>query len=237
MDNLPERIFALILSLPAWVAAFTLHEFAHAWTADRLGDNTPRRAGRVTLDPMAHLDPMGSLMFVITRLYGWGIGWAKPVPTNPRNFKNLTRDEILVAFAGPLSNILQLPFWLGSLYLLRVVAASQGVHFDITTLFNIISGRGDINSPLAILATVLAAGVWVNVLLAVFNMIPIPPLDGHWILQALFPPIRPFFEQIYPFSFFIVLVLSQLGILGYIIGPAYFWSIMTCARILSPGLF
>jgi Zn-dependent protease len=233
MDNLPEKIFALLLSLPAFVAAFTVHEFAHAWTADRLGDDTARRMGRVTLDPMAHLDPLGSLMFVVTRLAGWGIGWAKPVPVNPRNFKNPNRDDMLVAVAGPVSNLLQVPFWLGALWLLRVAAESQGVIFSPETVFDIVLGRGDAFSPLVITATVLAAGVWVNILLAVFNMIPIPPLDGHWILQGLFPPIRPFFQAIYPWSFFLVLMLSSIGVLGAIITPFYMWSIQLCARALG----
>lgn len=234
MEHLPQAIFALVLSLPAFVAAFTLHEFAHAWTADRLGDDTARRLGRVTLDPMAHLDLFGSLMFVITRLWGWGIGWAKPVPVNPRNFKYPARDDVLVSIAGPISNLLQVPFWLGALWLLRFGAATQGAHFDFATVINIVTGEGDVNSPLAIVATVLAAGVWVNILLAVFNMIPIPPLDGHFVLQALFPPIRPFFAAIYPFSFFIVLLLSQMGILGAIIEPCYTWSVMLCVKILMP---
>lgn len=213
MDNLPEKIFALILSLPAFVAAFTLHEFAHAWSADKLGDDTARRAGRVTLDPVAHLDPLGSLMFVITQLSGYGIGWAKPVPVNSRNLRNPWRDDMLVALAGPVSNLLQLPLWLGALWLLRVVAQSQGA--DIEAAWD----GSDIFSPLAIALSVLSAGIWVNILLAAFNMIPIPPLDGHWILQSLFPPIRPFFAAIYPFSFLIVLVLANTGLLGDIIRP------------------
>jgi Zn-dependent protease len=233
MDNLPEKLFALILSLPAFVAALTVHEFAHAWTADRLGDDTPRRMGRVTLDPMAHLDPIGSLMFVVTRLAGWGIGWAKPVPVNPRNFKHPHRDDVLVSIAGPVSNLLQVPFWLGALYLLRVVAQSQGEPFSYETVFDVILGRGDVFAPFSIIATVLAAGVWVNILLAAFNMIPIPPLDGHWILQALFPPIRPFFESIYPFSFMILLGLSYFGILGTIIEPFFVFAIRLCASALG----
>ena len=233
MDNLPEKLFALLLSLPAFVAALTVHEFAHAWTADRLGDDTPRRMGRVTLDPMAHLDPLGALMFVVTRLVGYGIGWAKPVPINPRNFKNPNRDDMLVSIAGPISNLLQVPFWLGALYLLRVVAISQGVRFDEETIWNIVIGHGNVFSPLSIMATVLAAGVWVNILLAVFNMIPIPPLDGHWILQGLFPPIRPFFAAIYPFSFVILLVISNAGLLGAVISPFYVWAIKLCIRALG----
>ncbi|HEX8552874.1 MAG TPA: site-2 protease family protein [Abditibacteriaceae bacterium] len=227
MDNLPEKIFALILSLPAFVAAFTVHEFAHAWSADRLGDDTPRRMGRVTLDPVAHLDPLGSIMFLVTQLSGYGIGWAKPVPVNSRNLGNPNRDDMLVALAGPVSNLLQVPFWLGALWLVRVIAESQGVNIE-TLYFG-----DDMLSPLMIAITVLSSGVWVNILLAAFNMIPIPPLDGHWVLQSLFPPIRPFFATIYPWSFLIVLVLANTGILGYFIYPFLSFAGVLISRALG----
>ena len=232
-QDFANKLFALILSLPAWVAAFTLHEFAHAWTADRLGDDTPRRMGRVTLDPVAHLDPLGSLMFLMTHFAGFGIGWAKPVPVNPRNLRNPQRDDVLVSIAGPISNLLQVPFWLGALWILRLVAESQGTRLDIDTIFGTITGQYGFTTPFAIAVTILSAGVWVNILLAAFNMIPIPPLDGHWILQALFPPIRPFFESIYPFSFMILFALSFTGILSAIIGPFYWFSMRLCLRAMG----
>lgn len=207
----PERIFSLLLALPAFLAAFTIHEFAHAWMANRLGDDTPRREGRLTLDPMAHLDPIGSVMFVVTALSGYGIGWAKPVMTNPRNFENPRRDSVLVAIAGPVSNLLQVPIWLGLLFVFRIAAERLGWFGSDAGLF----------SPVMIVTMILVQGVAVNILLAAFNMIPIPPLDGHWVLAGLGPPaIGEFFDSIRPFSFMLLLMLSFTGILGQIIRPA-----------------
>src|SRR5947207_1684668 len=109
----PGRLFFMLLDLPAFVAALTVHEFAHAWMANRLGDDTPRRMGRLTLDPLAHLDPIGSLFWVVAALSGFPLlAWAKPVPFNPRNLSQPRRDAILIAIAGPCSNLLQIPIWL-----------------------------------------------------------------------------------------------------------------------------
>ena len=141
-----------IFYLLGLVVAITIHEFAHAYTADQLGDPTPRSYGRLSLNPLVHLDPLGTLMLFIARF-----GWGKPVPIDPYNLKNPKKDELLIAAAGPLSNILL------SLFLSLFLRLSPAFSFVIIPL------------------------IVVNISLAVFNLIPIPPLDGSKIFLNLLP--------------------------------------------------
>ncbi|MGI5840651.1 MAG: site-2 protease family protein [Patescibacteria group bacterium] len=141
-----------ILSLLALIVAITIHEFAHALAADKLGDPTPRSQGRLSLNPIKHLDPIGTLMILFARF-----GWGKPVPIDPYNLKNPRRDELLISLAGPLSNLL--------------LALATSLLIRSFSLYLI---------PLYIL-------VAVNVSLAIFNLLPIPPLDGSKIFLNLLP--------------------------------------------------
>jgi Zn-dependent protease len=146
----------------ALLAAVTVHEYAHAYVADRLGDPTPRAAGRLTLNPLAHLDLVGTLLILLV-----GFGWAKPVPITPTNFRNWRRDTVIVAAAGPLANVtllfvLGIPFKLGLLHAYAIEAGA--------------------------ISAVLLTMMRINAMLAVFNLIPIPPLDGSKILLGLLPP-------------------------------------------------
>jgi Zn-dependent protease len=148
----------------ALLAAVTVHEYAHAYVADRLGDPTPRAAGRLTLNPLAHLDLVGTLLILLV-----GFGWAKPVPITPTNFRNWRRDTVIVAAAGPLANVtllfvLGIPFKLGVLHASAIEAGAIS----------------------ALLLTMMR----INAMLAVFNLIPIPPLDGSKILLGLLPPAQ-----------------------------------------------
>jgi len=195
-----DRIFSLLLAIPAFVAALTVHEFAHAWMAVRLGDDTPRRMGRLTLDPLSHLDPIGSLVFLMSALSGFGFGWAKPVPFNPRNLDHPRRDAMLIAVAGPVSNLLQIPIWLFLLWIFRLAAGAVMPAF-----------QGAPDSLMQAGLMLLVQGVIINMMLAAFNMIPIPPLDGHYILEGLGPPaVTDFFNTIRPYSFLIL-----MGIMWY----------------------
>jgi Zn-dependent protease len=146
----------------ALLAAVTVHEFAHAYVADRLGDPTPRAHGRLTLNPLAHLDLIGTVLILLV-----GFGWAKPVPITPTNFTNWRRDTVIVAAAGPLANVTLL-FVLGIPFKLGLLPA-YGL------------GAG----PISVL---LLTMMQINAMLAVFNLIPIPPLDGSKILLGLLPP-------------------------------------------------
>jgi Zn-dependent protease len=139
----------------AILIALTIHEFAHAIVAYWLGDPTAKNAGRITLNPIKHLDPWGTLLFIITQAFGWG----KPVPVNPNYFKKPKRDSALVALAGPASNII------------LAILLTIPLNFDI---------------PLA-LATLIQYTFYLNIVLAVFNLIPIPPLDGSKIIAIVLP--------------------------------------------------
>jgi len=157
-------LFKLLLSQPiiflfvitALVICISLHEFAHAYIADKLGDNTPRLLGRVTLNPLAHLDPLGTLLLIVA-----GFGWGKPVPFNPINLKHPKRDSALIAFAGPLSNF--------------VLASTLGL------LLHLI-GQGQ-----PVLYGFLYLTIFYNIVLGVFNLIPIHPLDGFKVVAGLLP--------------------------------------------------
>ena len=204
-----QALLALLCSIPALLAGLTVHEFAHAWAADRLGDDTPRREGRLTLDPVVHIDPLGAIFFIVSSLAGYGLGWAKPVMTNPRNLKHPRRDSLLIAIAGPISNILQTPIWMALLWVFGFVATKMNL-----------GGQSNEMIPL-LLSAALVAGVTVNIGLAAFNMIPIPPLDGHWVLQAIGGrPIEELFDAIRPYSFFIlIIIINFTPLLSIVLGP------------------
>ena len=162
-------IFSLLLTLPGVIIAITFHEFAHAYAASRLGDDTPRRQGRVTLNPIAHLDPFGTILLIFAN-----IGWGKPVQINPRNFtRNVTmsKGEAIVSVAGPLMNFL-LSIILGIILFAILVFAPE---------FSVLSSTGQI------IMEILRIAVMVNIGLGVFNLIPLPPLDGSKIFRSVLP--------------------------------------------------
>ncbi len=176
----------LIARLTVLVVAFTVHEFAHAWSADTLGDNTPRMHGRLTLNPLAHLDPLGSLMLLFS-----GFGWAKPVPVNPYALQRRTPAGLmLVALAGPLSNL--------------VLAIGAAIPFKMGWV-NVFGPQGTL-IPTA--SQLLSEFVWINLILMLFNLIPLAPLDGEKVAMYLFPePVSDFLNRIRPYSILILILL------------------------------
>lgn len=185
-----------ILALPILLAV-TVHEVAHGWAAYKLGDDTAKRAGRLSLNPIKHLDLVGTLVFFLTQM----IGWAKPVPVNPHNLRRPRQDMIWVAAAGPVANLLLAVFF--------------------AVLF-----RWLISSPSLLpylrmpLIQITAAGVMINVGLAIFNVLPIPPLDGSGILGGLLPPAMAYkYDQLQRYGFIILLILIATGIVDRVIAP------------------
>ena len=190
----------LVISLLVLIVSLSVHEASHAWSASQLGDDTAKRLGRVTLNPVVHTDPIGTLLLPVIAMASGAplIGWAKPTPVNTRNLRHPRRDHILVTAAGPLSNLM-----IASVAALAMHAGAMG--------------RGNLLDYLIYDALTL------NVLLAVFNMLPIPPLDGGQILMALLPPQMAMkLGFLYQYGFLILMGLLVAGVLGYLIGPPYY---------------
>lgn len=187
------------------------HEVAHGWVAYKLGDPTAKAQGRLTLNPLPHIDPMGTAMFVLTALTApFVIGWAKPVPVDSRWFKNPRKGMILVSIAGPLTN-----FILAVLFgvFLVIVAKNQPVPGSLYA------------SVYEFLRNMLSAGVIINLALGWFNLMPFPPLDGSHIVAGLLPPRLAYkFQGISRYGFILIVLLLATGFLGKIIGPLIFGS-------------
>jgi len=213
----------LIQKIAAWVLpvlfAITVHETAHGWMALRLGDKTALMLGRLTLNPLKHIDPLGTiiipgLMYMTT---GFLFGWAKPVPITWQNLKQPKRDMVLVAAAGPVSNFIMAILWA---LIIRVGLA-----------------LGEYGLALVVMGV---AGIFINTILMVLNLLPLPPLDGGRVMTGLLPgPMAYRFSRIEPYGFFILVALLVTGLLGALIWPGieFFMSLMAGISGLDPHDF
>jgi Zn-dependent protease len=196
-DDPVRFLIELIFKLPALLVAVTVHELAHALVADRLGDSTARRLGRITLNPLPHIDPLGALAFILA-----GFGWAKPVPVNARNLRHPIRDMAWVAAAGPLSNF-----------------AAAFVALVAMRLLGRIGGAAPLVAET--LAHVLFFVYLFNLALGIFNLIPLPPLDGGHFLPYLFPRASwsSFIHQLEQAGPFLLILLVLSGATRYVVDP------------------
>ena len=203
-DSLSTMISGAVLVL----VTITVHELAHGYAASMLGDSTAKNAGRLSLNPLVHLDPLGAILLFVA-----GFGWAKPVPINPFFFKgNRSRGIMLVSFAGPLANLL--------LALILALSIPLVSNFNITIL------------------QIVANGIYLNIYMALFNLIPIPPLDGSKILAGLIPKgaAYKYLNVMDQYGMIILLVLVLANVIGKIITPIagqiYFWFVQLALMLM-----
>lgn len=219
------RIVEILYQMIAFLFAISVHESAHAWVASRCGDPTARMLGRVSLNPIRHIDLFGTIILPLVAAISHIplLGWAKPTPVNPRNFRNPMLDDILTSVAGPVSNFIVAT---GALLLLGVISLSSN---SGRALVNSLQGgyAGAPDSALTPFAVLLYELMLINIVLAVFNLIPVPPLDGSHVLRHFLPDsARMVYDRI---GFFALLALVYLapGLLSGLIRPfVYFYSWM-----------
>lgn len=207
----PMELLALLLTLPGVIVAITFHEFAHAFVADKLGDDTPRRQGRLNLNPLSHIDPVGFFMLIFAHF-----GWGKPVEINPANFnrkRSMSAQEALVALAGPVMNLI-------------IAIVLTIILFAITTFTHtfILSTTG------MLIGLTLQMAISVNIGLGVFNLILLPPLDGSKILMHFLPyNAKTWFENNVQIFYIVFIVLWVTNLISYIISPVI--------NIVSTGIY
>jgi Zn-dependent protease len=207
-----NNIFEIVWSVPAVLIAITIHEYSHGKIAYQLGDPTAAEAGRLTLNPLAHLDPIGTLMLLLFRF-----GWAKPVPVNFNRLSHPKRDMIYVSIAGPIANILTAIIFafvlrLSHYFIWQINMAENASLFNITVTL--------LKGWLLFLQT----GVIINIALAIFNLIPIPPLDGSKILMGILPHSLAYkFAKLESYGPIILLILILSGIIGKVLFPLVFF--------------
>ncbi|MCI6950577.1 MAG: site-2 protease family protein [Clostridium sp.] len=198
LSSILQDPLSLLYTLPAIIIGLTVHEWAHAFAADKLGDPTAKNLGRMTLNPFAHIDLFGFLCLLVV-----GFGWAKPVPVNPRNFKNYRRDDIIVSLAG--------------------IAMNLVVAFFATILFYFGVYRWNLGSNEAFY-TIFLSIVTINLSLAVFNLLPIYPLDGSHVFESLFMRYIPrFFMFLRQYGQYILIALLVSGLVSTVLGTVVGW--------------
>ena len=195
----------IVVSLLVLLFSLTVHESAHALAAWRLGDDTALRLGRVTLNPMAHIDPVGTVLVPLSLALlhvGMMFGWAKPVPVNTLRLRNPLRDHAVIAAAGPASNLV-----LAVVFAVLLGLLAGAAHLQMR------SGAVELGDGFAFFRMLFQYGVLLNVLLALFNLIPLPPLDGSWIMMAtLKGSVAEAYARIRPYGFLLVILLMYVGL-------------------------
>lgn len=200
MDN--ETVYTIATWIMPVLLAITLHEYAHGWVANKLGDSTAKMLGRLTANPIKHIDPVGTILIpglLLLTSAPFLFGYAKPIPVNTRNLKNIRKDMALIAIAGPLANLVMAFAW-GFVMLFASSLSDPAIAKGIIQMgYN---------------------GILINVVLMVLNLLPLPPLDGGRVLAGIVPRnIANTLDKIEPYGFFILLGLMIMGVLGVILSP------------------
>lgn len=216
-----DRVFLAITEFVVLLFSLSLHEAAHAWMANRLGDPTARMLGRITLNPIKHIDPLGTVILPLIMLFvspGFLFGWAKPTPVSQRNFKNVTRDDILTTVAGPASNVLAaIAATIAMLILSHVGATGAAIVHELAMGVIDPSLRGSVLFPLAL---VFYFTMLLNLFLAVFNLLPLPPLDGSHVFRHMLPyKALRIYDSLGMFSLIIIFLVGGRFV-GFLVSPA-----------------
>lgn len=213
--DIADFISKLIIYMIVWLFAVSAHEAAHAWMSLKFGDDTAEKLGRVTLNPLPHIDPIGTLLLPIVGFvvgYAGGMAglplimWGKPTPVNPLRWRNKDLANVMVSLAGIGVNL--------------IIAITVSIIIKVSIAYGIFTGENIKTGITAPIFLLLYSTVFLNVSLAVFNLLPFPPLDGSKALQSFLPDsFDPFFEMLETYGFLILLVLLQLGIIGFLVRP------------------
>lgn len=225
-----DNLILFVYALPAILISLSFHELSHALVSYKLGDPTAKNMGRLTLNPLKHLDPLGTIMLVASMLGGMGLGWAKPVPINPVYYKNRKQGTMLVSIAGPLSNVL-----LALLFSIPMALIGSKYNVTIAQLFDIKSGLYASGFSLDIIIFNICRFFFaINIGLAVFNILPVPPLDGSKILSGILPS-RYYFQMMqyerYIGLIFILIIFMRPQILTTVMSP-FTWAVQNVIRLI-----
>ena len=211
------ELYVGVIQFIVLLLSLSVHESAHAWTADRLGDPTARLLGRVSLNPLVHADPIGTILFPLIGMFsGLMFGWAKPVPVNVSKLRHPSRDHMLVAAAGPVSNVLIACLLFVCLMIMKSFSTEAALTVRQVAAYEFSGG----NSILVPLTAVAFHGIIINLVLAVFNLIPVAPLDGAAVLSGLLPrSLSGAFDQMQSYGFIMLIGLLYLGIPAMLYTP------------------
>jgi Zn-dependent protease len=209
----------LVLWFIVFLFSLSFHEASHAWTSEKFGDSTGRDQGRITLNPMAHIDLFGTIIFPLVGMFGGRMfGWAKPVQTNPLAWRDKTKANIMVSAAGPASNAILaiIAFVTLKIMLLTGVVIPVG---QFTQLVGPLTTQASLLVPISKLLSIMLS---LNIMLCLFNFIPVPPLDGSHILESLLPyEMAQAYNQIRPFGAILLVALVLMGVFRFIFDPVY----------------